>query len=1142
MLERRFESGRASGRESDGSNVDRAVSTYRAFISYSHAVDGKLAPALQNGLQQFAKRWNKLRAIRIFRDQTSLSANPGLWSSIERALAESDFFILLASPEAARSEWVAREVGYWLEHRNLSRLLVAVTDGDLVWDGVTGLDWERTTALPPVLRGHFREEPRYVDLRWARTAEHVSLQDPRFREAVADLAAPLHGRHKDDLLGDDVRQHRRTKRLARSAIALLTILAVTATTLAAVAWVARGRAQDEARTAQSRQLAADATATRPTSLDQSLLLSLEAVRLKPTAQAQAALFAGLQHDPRLVRYLRAFGWSLFTPDGTVLVGGTDDGLSLWDMRDAPDLGPPVRLATGRVRSMAISPDGRTLAVGTDGRKIFLVDVGVPRIDGEPLVYEGTAEIDWVSSVAFSPDGRTLASGGSDGLVLWDVASRQQVSGLLTYRTPGGVDGIDAVVFTSDGREIVADASHGVVLLDVASREWVGGTLPSTAGTVDLALSPDGRMLATVDNMGATLWHLERREPVGPRLLAERLSVNAGAFSPDGKRLALAGSPGIELWDVETQQRLEVLKTSDDGNAAVAFSPDGRYLLAAGSDGLVLWELGRPGRLEHWIATNAREIWNVAYSPDGATVALGTKEGLMLWDRQRGERRGQYMQASLIPVGNVDFSPDGELLASVGDDGVSLWSVREQRRLGELIGGTIEADGLHKPWKVAFSVDGRTLVLAAGGRVYRRDLQSRAPVGTPIPYSTTESVGDLAISPDGSKLAVSGADGVLLWDMRPNAPVGARRDAGKTVTAMAFSPDSGRLAVAVNEGVQLRDTRHQRNIGQPIVIPGDIDSLAFSPDGRRLAAGTPDGLTLWDLAAQRRIGEVTVASDRKPSGRAFTAVVDFRPDGKELALAASSRGALLLDLDLKSWRRIACEVASRTLTRAEWFSHLGGSSEYKPSCAQPAASPAPWNPGGPLPFPREGLPIPAGHYVTGAFRPPLVFEVDDGWRSGVDNEDFLTLVPDGSSHATAVTLGRVDEVFDPGGRYSEASELDDARPAPADIAGWLASHPRLRVDSTGRQLIGSFAATRVDVTVVDAYPHDGCQVEGSEERCVVLFSSSPQYFVSWQGSRVGFYFFDSAGYRLFMAIEAPAHEFEGFAARAERVLATLRTPR
>src|SRR3990172_6746595 len=122
---------------------------YKAFMSYSHAADGELAPALQSALHRFAKSWYRLRAMRVFRDKTSLSATPELWPTIEKAMSESEYFLLLASPQAAASRWVQQEVDWWLEHRSVDKLFILVTDGELIWDRPTGdFDWTKTTALP----------------------------------------------------------------------------------------------------------------------------------------------------------------------------------------------------------------------------------------------------------------------------------------------------------------------------------------------------------------------------------------------------------------------------------------------------------------------------------------------------------------------------------------------------------------------------------------------------------------------------------------------------------------------------------------------------------------------------------------------------------------------------------------------------------------------------------------------------------------------------------------------------------------------------------------------------------------------------------------------------------------------------------
>src|SRR5882762_9405300 len=111
---------------------------FDAFISYSHAADGQLAPALQQAIQRLAKPWYRARALRVFRDESALSANPHLWASIATALDESEWFVLLASPDAAASAWVDREVRCWLETKPADRILVGLTDGTLHWDPDTG--------------------------------------------------------------------------------------------------------------------------------------------------------------------------------------------------------------------------------------------------------------------------------------------------------------------------------------------------------------------------------------------------------------------------------------------------------------------------------------------------------------------------------------------------------------------------------------------------------------------------------------------------------------------------------------------------------------------------------------------------------------------------------------------------------------------------------------------------------------------------------------------------------------------------------------------------------------------------------------------------------------------------------------------
>lgn len=88
---------RVRRRWSERPRAGDAEPAYAAFLSYSHAADDRLAGALQRAIQRLAKPWYRMRALRVFRDQSSLAANPALWPSIQDALDRSEAFILLAA-------------------------------------------------------------------------------------------------------------------------------------------------------------------------------------------------------------------------------------------------------------------------------------------------------------------------------------------------------------------------------------------------------------------------------------------------------------------------------------------------------------------------------------------------------------------------------------------------------------------------------------------------------------------------------------------------------------------------------------------------------------------------------------------------------------------------------------------------------------------------------------------------------------------------------------------------------------------------------------------------------------------------------------------------------------------------------------
>lgn len=182
---------------------------YNAFISYSHAADGRMAPALQSALERFAKPWYKLRNLNVFRDEASLSVSPHLWSNIQKALDDSEYLIYMASPESANSKWVNKEIKYWLEVKSIDTLLIVLSDGHLNWEINDKISNQGINSLPPTLVGVFNEEPFYVDLRDMRSESDLSIKNPIFKKDVLKLAAQLHGKAPKDLASEEVSAHRK---------------------------------------------------------------------------------------------------------------------------------------------------------------------------------------------------------------------------------------------------------------------------------------------------------------------------------------------------------------------------------------------------------------------------------------------------------------------------------------------------------------------------------------------------------------------------------------------------------------------------------------------------------------------------------------------------------------------------------------------------------------------------------------------------------------------------------------------------------------------------------------------------------------------------------------------------------------------
>ncbi|MEH2272232.1 MAG: serine/threonine-protein kinase [Nostoc sp.] len=306
-------------------------------------------------------------------------------------------------------------------------------------------------------------------------------------------------------------------------------------------------------------------------------------------------------------------------------------------KDEALLSQPLKIILGKVSlvntlqghessvlSVAISPDGKTIASSGDDRKIKLWNLATGKQISSLNAYSQQ-----VNAVAISPDGKTLVGGGDDNTIkVWNLATEKQIRTLT-----GHSDSVHALAISADSQTLVSGSDDNTIKIwDLATGEQIRTLVGHTFWVRSVAISPDAVILASGSfDKTIKIWNLTKGYSIRT-LLGNSQTVTTVAISPDGKTLASASRDRtIKLWNLVTGKEIRTLVGHVNTVTTVAFSADGKILASGSRDRTIkLWNLAT-GEEILTLAGHTNTVTSLTFSPDDKTLVSGSEDNtIKIW--------------------------------------------------------------------------------------------------------------------------------------------------------------------------------------------------------------------------------------------------------------------------------------------------------------------------------------------------------------------------------------------------------------------------------------------------------------------------------------------------------------------------------
>jgi WD40 repeat protein len=493
--------------------------------------------------------------------------------------------------------------------------------------------------------------------------------------------------------------------------------------------------------------------------------------------------------------------------------------------------------TGRVRSVAVTSDGRRAISGSDDCtvKVWNLERG-----SEERTLTGHG--DWIRRVAVVPSKQHAISVSDDRtLRVWDLDSGTEIQRIKVY-----FDALTALATTPDGTSAVTGSHRYALKVWDLERGAEIATLKGHKEQIhDVAVAPDGKYAVSASaDCTLKVWNLSNGAEERT-LKGHTAPVHAVAISSDGKRIVSLGADDtLRVWDLHTGEETRHIGRHAYWATGIALTPDGAHAISAFENcALKSWDLDR-GIEVNTYKGHTDWINAVALTPDGHHAISGSDDNTVrVWDlKRKSQHRAEATQVHESNIWSLAVTPDGRYFVSVSDDmNKGVWKLEA--------GEPLCIARQKSRWPIAITCDGmHVLSPARYGAIKLSDLHTG--IVKQVYSGHTDRVTALCITPNGTHM-VSAADDrmIRIWNLSTGATERTINIAHYWIRALAVTPD-GSCLITSSEGHGLKAWDLRRGTEEKTLSghAARVNAVAVLPDGARVVSASDDKtIKVWNLA-------------------------------------------------------------------------------------------------------------------------------------------------------------------------------------------------------------------------------------------------------------------------------------------------------